>query len=240
MDRTAHGYLVAFVRSREDSGESHRWELERDPDPTGAGGIPEEDRIHRAALGSRFLGLMIEDTNEAGVVSDQSLKILPPPRGLTIKDKNQYTDTEDLVSLLQSNVIRTAGFDHLELMLTQAVLVTIPNLLKGVTTVCGRLREIRVLVVKLPQARSTSSNLGLGCHIPNLLWDFRDNRFPARLDILPEDYDNLHNAYSGRLHSQVDRRVLGSGRWYPYHHHLCLGRGVPSVEYVMSLTLTRL
>ena len=104
-DGTAHGYLVAFVRSREDPGESHRWELERDPDPTGAGGIPEEDRIHRAALGSRFLGLMVDNTNEAGVVSDQSLKILPPPRGLTIKDGNRYTDREDLVFLLESNVI---------------------------------------------------------------------------------------------------------------------------------------
>ena len=92
-----------------------------------------------------------------------------------------------------------------------------------------------MLLVKLPQARSTSSNLGLGCHIPNLLLDFRDNRFPARLDILPEDYDNLHYAYSGREHSQVDRRVLGSGRWDPYHHHLGLGRDVPREEHVMSL-----
>ena len=135
-DGMAHRFLVAVIRPK-GHPEGYRWELEKNPDPTDSGGIAEEDRIHRAVLRARFIGLMLDDTDEAGVVLDRGLGNLLPPRGLTIKDGNLFTDRENLVLLAQSNVNRTAGFNHLELMLTQAVLVTIPNLPEGVTTVCG-------------------------------------------------------------------------------------------------------
>ena len=66
---------------------------------------------------------------------------------------------------------------------------------------------------------------------------FGDNRFPDRLDILPEDHNNVHYPLRGRSQSHVDQRVFGSGHWDPYHHHLGLGRGVPRAEHILSLTL---
>ena len=63
--------------------EGHRWELGNDPDPTSSGDIAEEDRIQGAVLGSRFIGLMSDDTDEAGVVLDLGLGNLLPPRILT-------------------------------------------------------------------------------------------------------------------------------------------------------------
>ena len=102
----------------------HQWELGKDPDPTGSGGIAEEDRIHRAVLGARFMGLMSDDTDGGSLVLDRGLGNLLPPRGLTIKDGNLFIDRENLVLLAQSNVVQTAGFNHLELTLTKAVSVT--------------------------------------------------------------------------------------------------------------------
>ena len=239
-DGTAHGSLVAFVRPQEDEEESHRWQLEEDPTTIGAGGIPEEDQIRRAALGSRFLDLLRRETGAADDELDRSLRTLSPPRGLTIEDQNLFSDKEDLVSLLESSVIRAAGFDHLELTLIQDVSVTIPDILEGVITVCNRLRTIQVLLIKLPRSPSRPCTPGLGCHILNLLWDFGNNRFPARLDIVPEDYDKTQYESSGSDHSHFDRRVEGSGRWDPYHHHLGLPSYAPRRENVMSLTLSRL
>ena len=88
------------------------------------------------------MGLIPADTEGGGVVIDRGLGNLLPPRGLAIRDGDLFSDNENLVSLAHSNVVETAGFNHLELPLTRAVSVTIPHLLEGVTTVCGQLQEI--------------------------------------------------------------------------------------------------
>ena len=105
-------------------------------------------------------------------------------------------------------MVQTAGFDHIELTLTSSVLVTIPNLLEGVTTVRIQLRKFWVLLVKLSQCQPGSPNLGLGCHIPNLFMGFGDNMFPDRLYILPEDHNNVHYSLRGRSRSLVTREDL--------------------------------
>ena len=109
-DGTAHGFLVALVRPRCWSSWElpvlHRWELEEDPDPTGAGEIPEDDCIPRAVLGSRLLGLMSGDTREAREGRPQGLANLPPPRGLTIEDGNLFTDKRNLVALSKTRAFK--------------------------------------------------------------------------------------------------------------------------------------
>ena len=75
---------MADVRPK-DHPVCHQWELEKDPDPTGSGGKSEEDRMHRAVLGARFMGLMSEDTDGGGVIINRGMGNLLPPRGLTIK-----------------------------------------------------------------------------------------------------------------------------------------------------------
>ena len=163
---------------------------------------------------------------------------LPAPKGLIIQDGNEFSDEENLGSLARSNVIATAGFDHLELTLTRDLSATIPHLLRGVSLVCAQLQGIRVLLVKLSQGRSGSANLRLGCHISNLLKDFGDNKFTSRLDFLPEDRNLVHYSLQGSSQGNVDQRLFGTSHWDPYHHHLGLGRSVPRMDHFLSLTLS--
>ena len=57
--------------------------------------------MHRAVLGARFMGLMSEHTDGGDAVLDRGLGNLLPPRGLTIKDGNLFSDKENLVLLAQ-------------------------------------------------------------------------------------------------------------------------------------------
>ena len=140
--------------------------------------------------------------------------------------------------LARSNIVETAGFNHLELTLIRDFSVTIPHILQGVLSVCAWLGEIRVLLVKLSQGRSGSANLGLGCHIRNLLVGFGDNKSTKRLDVLPEDQNFVHYSLQGSSQGNVDQRLFGTSHWDPYHHHLGLGRSVPRMDHFLSLTLS--
>ena len=243
-DGTAHGFLVALIRpycwSLWERPDLQRWDLEVDPDPIGSGQIPEDDRIPIAVLGSQFLGLIVDDTEEARNGRPLGLSNLPPPRGLTIEDRNSSTDKTDLLKLSKARAIKRTDFDYLELRLQQSVTITISELLQGINRICRRSSNIRVLVVRLSQPPAGSENIGWNCHMTNLLVDFNKSWFPARLDVLPDHHNDLHFSTNGHPHGHSLRRVFGSGRWDPFHHHLGLRQCPPIEEHLLSLTFTRL
>ena len=64
--------------------------------------------------------------------------------GFTIKDQNQRGDVDDLIILANSEAVRSAGFEFIELTLDKGVSVTLRRLVARVSDLCGRRKGIRV------------------------------------------------------------------------------------------------
>ena len=103
-------------------------------------------------------------------------------------------------------------------------------LVARVSDLCGRRKEIRVLVIRIPcRYKSGVQRIGLSCVMMDILHQFGCGELPGWLDILEG-----HRAETD--HTWPDRRLLTSGRWDPLHHEF--GRQRLKSDNMTSLTLS--
>ena len=136
------------------------------------------------------------------------------PTGFTIKDQNQTEDVEDLISLANSEAVRSAGFEFIELTLDNEVSVAFPRLVTMVSNFCICRKGIRVLVLWIPCTyKSGVKRVGLGCHTKDILNRVGRDELPCRLDVLDDPLSETRYTWP-------NRRVPTSCRWDPCQHEL--------------------
>ena len=117
------------------------------------------------------------------------------PTGFAINAQNQTRDVDDLITLSDSEAVRQAKFEFIELTLDNKVSVTWPLLVGRVPGFCGRRKEIRVLVIRIPcQYKSGVERIGLVCPMIDILNRFGHGELPGRLDILEGPRAETHHS----------------------------------------------
>ena len=102
--------------------------------------------------------------------------------GFAINDRNQTRDVEDLIPLSNSEVVQGARFKFIKLILDNKVSVTWPLLITRVSDLCGRRKEIKVLVIWIPrQYKSGVERIRIGCPMTDILNRFWRRELPGRL-----------------------------------------------------------
>ena len=136
------------------------------------------------------------------------------PTGFAINDQNQTQDVEDLITLSNSEAVRLARFKFIKLTLDIEVSVTCPLFVAIVSDLCGRRKEIRVLVILIPrQYKSGVKRIGIGCLMTEILNRFWHGELPGWLDV-------LEGPRAETCQSWPDRRFPTSGRWDALYNDL--------------------
>ena len=121
---------------------------------------------------------------------------------------------DDPISIANSEAVRSAGFEFIELILDKELPAILSRLVARISKLCVLRKGIRVLVLEiLCTYKSGMERVGLGYHMKDILNRFGCEELPCRLGVLDDPL--LETRYTW-----PDRRVPTSCWWDPCQHEL--------------------